>query len=136
MSDTAGHDQLCPKSFPSRAFADAETGDIWVLGPSKFLCQCDQLVQARKTGDTSLQEKLAGIREHMEADDFGVPEHLHDVQTVLNLAVKVISEDEVRDWMNTSNTALEGETPLDVIASGNHQSVIDLLTALAEGVTD
>ncbi len=137
MSETpVSHDRLCPKSFPLRAFVDDETGDIWVLGPKKFLCQCEQLVSARKTGDMSLEEKLAGIREHMETDDFGVPEHLHDIQNVLNLAVKVISEGEVRNWMNTSNVKLGGMTPLDLIAERNHQRVIDLLTALAEGVTD
>ena len=136
MSDTpVSHDHLCPKSFPPRAFVDAETGDIWVLGPTKFLCQCTQLAEERKTGDTSLQTRLADIRNHMESGDFDVPEHLRDIQTVLNIAVRVIGEDEVRNWMGAANAALGGMTPLEVVAEGNHQHVVDLLTALGEGLT-
>ena len=135
MSDApVTHDRLCPKSIPSRAFVDAETGDIWVLGPTKFLCQCTQLAKERETGETSLQTQLVDIRKHMESGDFDVPEHLRDIQAVLNMAVQVISEDEVRNWMGASNAALGGITPLDAIAEGNHQHVVDLLTALAKGV--
>jgi hypothetical protein len=137
MPDTpVSHDQLCPKSFPPRAFIDVETGDFWVLGPTKFLCQCTQLEEECETGDTSLQTKLTDTRKYMESGDFDVPEHLRDIQTVLDVAVKVMGEEEIRNWMGVQNPELEDMTPLEVIAEGNRQRIVDLLTALAEGLTN
>ncbi len=60
---------------------------------------------------------------------------LQELQAVIDLARTVISDDAVRPWLRSPNPGLGDRTPLDVIASGEHQRVIDLLHALAEGVT-
>ena len=58
-----------------------------------------------------------------------------ELQAVIDLARTVISDDAVRPWLRSPNPGLGDRTPRDVIAAGEHQRVVDLLHALAEGVT-
>jgi uncharacterized protein (DUF2384 family) len=44
-------------------------------------------------------------------------------------------DDAARFWMRSPNPDLGYEKPLDLIAAGQYQRVVDLLLALAEGVT-
>lgn len=46
-----------------------------------------------------------------------------------------MSDDAARFWMRSPNPDLDYEKPLDLIAAGQYQRVLDLLLALAEGVT-
>ena len=54
---------------------------------------------------------------------------------VVDLARTVMSDDAARLWLRSPNPDLGYERPLDLIAAGDTQRVIDLLLALAEGVT-
>lgn len=54
---------------------------------------------------------------------------------MIDLARTVISDDAVRPWLRSPNPGLGDRTPQDVIAAGEHQRVVNLLHALAEGVT-
>jgi uncharacterized protein (DUF2384 family) len=47
----------------------------------------------------------------------------------------VIHDDAARLWLRAPNPELGYEKPLDLIGSGQYQRVIDLLLAIAEGVT-
>lgn len=58
-----------------------------------------------------------------------------ELQAVIDLARTVISDDAVSLWLRSPNPNLGDRTPLDVVAAGEHRRVIDLLHALAEGVT-
>ena len=62
-------------------------------------------------------------------------EQPQELQAVIDLARTVISDDAVRPWLRSPNPGLGDRTPRDVIAAGEHQRVVDLLHALAEGVT-
>jgi hypothetical protein len=134
------HDPYCPKSFPSRIFPDAETGDPWVLGPTKLLCQCGQLAAARAAGHGGLDINMAYIRSQLsEAGVAPAPkdiERLRDLDRVLDLATTVIRREDVWDWLRAPNAALGDAEPLDLIAAGEVERVVELLAALAEGVTD
>ena len=44
-------------------------------------------------------------------------------------------DDAARFWMRSPNPDLGYEKPLDLVALGQYQRVVDLLLALAEGVT-
>lgn len=44
-------------------------------------------------------------------------------------------DDAARLWLRSPNSDLAYEKPLDLIAGGQYQRVIELLLALAEGVT-
>ena len=44
-------------------------------------------------------------------------------------------DDAARSWMRAPNPDLGYEKPLDLVATGQYKRVIDLLLALAEGVT-
>ncbi|WP_419917300.1 antitoxin Xre/MbcA/ParS toxin-binding domain-containing protein [Candidatus Poriferisodalis sp.] len=67
---------------------------------------------------------------HPEAE-----EQSGELQAVIDLARTVISDDAVSPWLRSPNPGLDNRTPLDVIAAGEYQRVVDLLHALAEGVT-
>lgn len=62
-------------------------------------------------------------------------ERLLELRAVVDLARKVMRDDAARFWMRSPNPDLGYEKPLDLIAAGCYQQVIDLLLALAEGVT-
>jgi putative toxin-antitoxin system antitoxin component (TIGR02293 family) len=62
-------------------------------------------------------------------------ERLFELRAVVDLARKVMSDEAARFWMRSPNPDLGYEKPLDLIAEGQHQRVIDLLLAVAEGVT-
>ncbi|WP_428115042.1 antitoxin Xre/MbcA/ParS toxin-binding domain-containing protein [Candidatus Poriferisodalis sp.] len=62
-------------------------------------------------------------------------ERLLELRAVVDLARRVIREDAIRLWLRTPDPDLGYRKPLDVIAAGEYQRVIDLLLALAEGVT-
>jgi hypothetical protein len=134
------HDPHCPKSFPARIFPDAETGDPWVLGPAKLLCQCDQLAAARAAGLGGLDLHMAYIRSQLS--EAGAPvapedaERLRALDRVLDRADRVIRREDCWDWLRAPNAVLVGAVPLDLIAAGEQERVADLLVALAEVVTD
>ena len=58
-----------------------------------------------------------------------------ELPTVVDLACKVMSDDAARIWLRSPNPDLGYERPLDLVAAGDTPRVIDLLLALAEGVT-
>lgn len=62
-------------------------------------------------------------------------ERLLELRAVVDLVRRVMQDDAARLWMRSPNADLDYEKPLDLVASGNYQRVIDLLLALAEGVT-
>jgi len=62
-------------------------------------------------------------------------ERLLELRAVIDLARTVMNDDAARFWMRSPNRDLGYEKPLDLVAAGNYQRVIDLLLALAEGVT-
>lgn len=60
---------------------------------------------------------------------------LLELRAVLDLARQVMQDDTARLWMRSPNPDLGYDKPLDLVAAGHYQRVIDLLIALAEGVT-
>ena len=62
-------------------------------------------------------------------------ERLLELRAVVDLARRVMRDEAARFWMRSPNPDLGYEKPLDLIAAGHYQRVIDLLLALAEGVT-
>jgi len=62
-------------------------------------------------------------------------ERLLELRAVIDLARRVMTDDAARYWMRSPNPDLEYEKPLDLVAEGRYQRVVDLLLALAEGVT-
>ena len=46
-----------------------------------------------------------------------------------------MSDDAARFWLRSPNRDLSYGKPLDLVAEGEYQRVIDLLLTLAEGVT-
>lgn len=62
-------------------------------------------------------------------------ERLLELRAVVDLARRVMRDDAVRYWMRSPNPELGYEKPLDLIAAGEYQRVVDLLLALAEGMT-
>jgi putative toxin-antitoxin system antitoxin component (TIGR02293 family) len=65
-----------------------------------------------------------------EAED-----RLLELRAVVDLARRVMRDDAARFWMRSPNPDLDYEKPLDLVAAGQYQRVVDLLLALAEGVT-
>ncbi len=62
-------------------------------------------------------------------------ERLLELRAVVDLTRSVMSDDAARFWLRSPNPDLAYEKPLDLVASGEYKRVIDLLLALAEGVT-
>lgn len=62
-------------------------------------------------------------------------ERLLELRAVVDLARTVMSDDAARFWLRSPNRDLGYEKPLDLIAEGAYRRVVDLLLALAEGVT-
>ena len=62
-------------------------------------------------------------------------ERLLELRAVVDLARTVMSDDAARFWLRSPNRDLSYGKPLDFVAEGEYQRVIDLLLALAEGVT-
>lgn len=62
-------------------------------------------------------------------------ERLLELRAVVDLARMVMRSDAARLWLRSPNPDLGYDKPLDLIAEGRYQRVIDLLLALAEGVT-
>ncbi|WP_419845293.1 MbcA/ParS/Xre antitoxin family protein [Candidatus Poriferisocius sp.] len=60
---------------------------------------------------------------------------LHEHPTVDDLARSVMSDNAASLWLRSPNPDLGYERPLELVAAGDAQRVIDLLLALAEGVT-
>jgi putative toxin-antitoxin system antitoxin component (TIGR02293 family) len=60
---------------------------------------------------------------------------LLELSAVVDLARRVMNDDAARFWMRSPNSDLGYRKPLDVVGAGDYQRVIDLLLALAEGVT-
>ena len=60
-------------------------------------------------------------------------ERLLELRAVVDLARTVMSDGAARFWMRSPNRDLNYEKPLDVVAEGEYQRVIDLLLALAGG---
>lgn len=62
-------------------------------------------------------------------------ERLLELKAVVDLARRVMRDSAARLWLRSPNPDLGYEKPLDLIAAGHYQRVIDLLLALAEGIT-
>jgi putative toxin-antitoxin system antitoxin component (TIGR02293 family) len=62
-------------------------------------------------------------------------ERLLELRAVVDLARKVMTDEGARYWLRSPNVDLGYEKPLDLIAEGRYQRVIDLLLAIGEGVT-
>lgn len=62
-------------------------------------------------------------------------ERLLELRAVVDLARRVMKDDAARLWMRSPNPDLGYDKPLDLVTEGKYQRVIDLLLALAEGVT-
>lgn len=62
-------------------------------------------------------------------------ERLLELKAVVDLLRRVMRDDAARLWLRAPNPDLGYEKPLDLVASGQYRRVIDLLLALAEGVT-
>lgn len=62
-------------------------------------------------------------------------ERLLELRAVVDLARSVIRDDAARLWLRSPNPGLDYEKPLDLVARGDYRRVVDLLLALAEGVT-
>ena len=62
-------------------------------------------------------------------------ERLLELRAVVDLARRVMRDDAARFWLRAPNPDLGYSKPLDVVAAGEYRRVIDLLLALAEGVT-
>lgn len=62
-------------------------------------------------------------------------ERLLELPAVVDLARKVMRDDAARLWMRSPNPDLGYDKTLDLVAEGRYRRVIDLLLALAEGVT-
>ena len=62
-------------------------------------------------------------------------ERLLELKAVVDLTRRVMRDDAARLWMRSPNPDLSYEKPLDLVRDGRYQRVIDLLLALAEGVT-
>jgi putative toxin-antitoxin system antitoxin component (TIGR02293 family) len=62
-------------------------------------------------------------------------ERLLELKAVIDLLRDVLREQPARLWLRSPNPDLNYEKPLDVVARGEYQRVIDSIMALAEGVT-
>lgn len=62
-------------------------------------------------------------------------ERLLELKAVVDLLRRVVRDDAARLWLRAPNPELAYEKPLDLIAAGRYERVIDLLLAMAEGVT-
>jgi len=62
-------------------------------------------------------------------------ERLLELRAVVDVARRVMRDDAARFWMRSPNPDLGYEKPLDLVAAGQYQRVLDLLLALAEGAT-
>jgi len=62
-------------------------------------------------------------------------ERLLELKAVVDLTRRVMSDDAARLWLRSPNPDLDFDKPLDLISAGNYQRVVDLLLAIAEGVT-
>ncbi|MDQ3895764.1 MAG: DUF2384 domain-containing protein, partial [Actinomycetota bacterium] len=62
-------------------------------------------------------------------------ERLLELKAVVDLLRRIMRDDAARLWLRSPNPDLGYEKPLDLVAVGQYQRVIDLLLALAEGVT-
>ncbi len=62
-------------------------------------------------------------------------ERLLELKAVVDLLRGVLREQPARLWLRSPNPDLGYEKPLDLVARGEYQRVIDSIMALAEGVT-
>lgn len=62
-------------------------------------------------------------------------DRLLELGAVVDLARRVMRDDAARLWMRAPNRDLGFEKPLNLVKEGQYQRVVDLLLALAEGVT-
>lgn len=62
-------------------------------------------------------------------------EKLLELKAVVDLLRRVVREDSARLWLRAPNPELGYDKPLDLVARGEYQRVIDLLLTVAEGVT-
>jgi putative toxin-antitoxin system antitoxin component (TIGR02293 family) len=62
-------------------------------------------------------------------------ERLLELRAVVDLARRIMRDEAARLWMRSPNPDLGYDKPLDLVAEGRYQGVIDLLLALAEGIT-
>jgi uncharacterized protein (DUF2384 family) len=83
-----------------------------------------------------LRRELGGDSAGSQPVAAGEAGRLRDLDRILALADRVVRRADVWDWLRAPNATLGGAAPIDVVAAGEHERVADLLTGLAEGVTD
>lgn len=62
-------------------------------------------------------------------------ERLLELSGVVDLVREIMRDDAARVWMHSPNPDLASDEPLDLVAQGQSQQVVDLLLSLGEGVT-
>jgi putative toxin-antitoxin system antitoxin component (TIGR02293 family) len=62
-------------------------------------------------------------------------ERLLELKAVIDLLGGVLRAEPARLWLRSPNPDLDYEKPIDVVARGEYQRVIDSIMSLAEGVT-
>jgi putative toxin-antitoxin system antitoxin component (TIGR02293 family) len=62
-------------------------------------------------------------------------ERILELKAVVDLTRRVMSDHAARLWLRAPNPDLGYEKPLDLVGTGHYQRVVNLLLALAEGVT-
>lgn len=62
-------------------------------------------------------------------------ERLLELRAVVDLVRRVMRDSAARLWLRSPNPDLGYDKPLDLIAQGQYQCVINVLLAIAEGVT-
>ena len=81
------------------------------------------------------QRSVARWRSEQASPRRPAEDRLLELRAVVDLARRVMRDDAARMWMRAPNQDLGFEKPLNVVKEGRYQSVVDLLLALAEGVT-
>ena len=76
---------------------------------------------------SNLGDRKANLRE--------AEERLLELRAVVDLTRRVMRDNAARYWLRSPNPDLGYEKPLELIAQGRYQAVIDLLLSIAEGVT-
>ncbi len=87
-----------------------------------------------RVSDTN-PRSVARWRAHGTAPRREAEERLLELRAVVDLARRVMNDGAARLWMRSPNPDLGYGKPLDLVAASQYQRVIDLLLALAEGVT-
>lgn len=87
-----------------------------------------------RVSDTN-PRSVARWKAHTAVPRRDAEERLLELRAVVDLARRVMRDDAARVWLRSPNPDLGYRKPLELVAEGKYQRVIDVLLALAEGVT-